>query len=108
MPWLVLILLHCACASPSPRMAGAVRHGTRLQGIDFAVFHKDDMAEVIRLTFIARPVPHDLSVLMAEVAAITTGCEVIAFSGKTLVSGDTGVARFDLDCWGVLSPRPRS
>lgn len=107
MRFLVLLLL-CACATPSPRMMGAVRHDVRLQGIDFVVFHKDDRAEVVRTSFIARPSRREISALMARAAAQATGCEVIAFSGKTLVPGDTGVARFDLDCWGALSPGPGS
>lgn len=105
---LVLLLILAACASPSPQMAGAVRHDIRLQGIDFAIFHKEDRAEVIRMTFVPRPKTRNIPALMAEAAARTTGCEVIAFSGKALAPGDTGVARFDLDCWNVLSPRPGS
>lgn len=107
MRFLVLLLL-CACASPSPAIFGAVRHEVRLQGIDFVVFHKDDRAEVVRTTFIARPSRREIPVLMARAAAQATGCEVIAFSGKTLAPGDTGVARFDVDCWDALSPRPES
>jgi hypothetical protein len=108
MRYLVLLLSLCACATPSPRMMGAVRHHVRLQGIDFVVFHRDDRAEVVRTSFIVRPSPREISALMAQAAAQATGCEVIAFSGKTLVPGDTGVARFDLDCWGALSPAPGS
>lgn len=107
MRFLVLLLL-CACASPSPAMLGAVRHEVRLQGIDFVVFHKDDRAEVVRTTFIARPSRRDIPDLMAQAAAQATGCEVIAFSGRTLAPGDTGVARFDLDCRDAFSPRPGS
>lgn len=103
-----LLFLLCACASPSPRMAGAVRHDVRLDRLDFAVFHKDDRAEVVRKSFVARPSRPDIARLMALAAAQATGCEVIAFSRRTLVPGDTGVAGFDLDCWGVLSPRPGS
>lgn len=105
---LFLVLILCACASPSPGMLGAARHDIRLHNIDFVVFHKDDRAEVVRTTFIARPSRQEIPALMARAAAQATGCEVIAFSGKTTVPGDTGVARFDLDCWGALSPRPDS
>lgn len=89
-------------------MLGAVRHKMCLQGIDFVVFHKDDRAEVVRTTFITRPSRREIPVLMAQAAAQATGCKVIAFSGKTLAPGDSGVARFDLDCWDALSPRPGS
>lgn len=103
---LVFLLLLAACASPSPRMAGAARHDVRLNGIDFVVFHQDDRAEVLRMTFLARPSRHDVPRLMARAAAQATGCAVIDFSRKTLAPGDTGVASFDLDCWGALNPRP--
>lgn len=89
-------------------MFGAVRHDVRLEGIDFVVFHKDDRAEVVRMTFVARPARADIPRLMAQAAGQATGCAVIGFSRKTQVPGDTGVASFDLDCWGVLSPRPDS
>ncbi|WEF23471.1 hypothetical protein [Paracoccus sp. S3-43] len=105
---LVLLLILCACASPSPRMLGALRHDVRLEGIDFAVFHKDEMAEFARMTFVARPWRRDIPALMVQAAAQATGCEVIAFSGKALTPRDTGVLRFDLDCWGALSRRPDS
>ncbi len=105
---LVLLFLLCACASPSPRMSGAIRHEVRLDGIDFVVFQKDDRAEVVRMTFLARPSRAGIPRLMAEAAAQATGCEIIAFSRKTLAPGDTGVAEFDLDCWGALTPRPES
>ena len=89
-------------------MMGAVRHDIRLQGIDFAVFHKEDRAQVVRMTFLARPSPTAIHPLMEQAAAQATGCAVIPFSGTTGVPRDTGVAAFDLDCWGVLSPRPDS
>lgn len=105
---LVFLLLLAACATPSLRMMGAVRHDIRLKGMDFAVFHKDDRAEVVRLTFVARPSVTVIRPLMEQAAAHTTGCTVIPFSATAKVPRDTGVARFDLDCWGALSPRPGS
>ena len=103
---LALLLLLCACATPSPRMMGSVRHDIRLQGMDFAVFHKDDRAEVVRLDFVARPSVASIRPLMEQAAQQATGCRVIPFSGTSVVSRDTGVASFDLDCWGTLSPGP--
>ncbi len=87
---------------------GAVRHDIRLHGMDFAVFHKDDRAEVVRTSFVARPEPHQIHALMVRAAAQTTGCAVIPDSIATRVPGDPGVATFDLDCWGTLSRRPGS
>ncbi|MFC3629850.1 hypothetical protein ACFOM8_10385 [Paracoccus angustae] len=105
---LVLLLLLAACATPSPRMMGAIRHDIRLQGMDFAVFHKDDRAQVMRLTFAARPSVAVIRPLMEQAAAQTTGCTVIPFGVTARTPRDTGVATFDLDCWGALSPRPDS
>lgn len=105
---LVLLLLLAACATPSPRMMGAVRHDIRLQGLDFAVFHKNDRAEVVRLTFVARPKATVIRPLMEQAAAQATGCAVIPFSATAKDPRDTGVMTFDLDCWGALTPRPGS
>jgi len=85
-----------------------MRHDIRLQGIDFVVFHKEDRAQVVRMTFLARPSPTVIHPLMEQAAARATGCAVIPFSGTAKMARDTGLATFDLDCWGVLSPRPDS
>lgn len=103
-----LLLLLAACATPSPRMMGAVRHDIRVEGMDFAVFHKDDRAEVVRLDFVARPSVMAIRPLMERAAAQATGCSVIPFSAAAGTPRDTGVVTFDLDCWGALSPRPGS
>lgn len=103
---LVLLLLLCACATPSPRMMGASRHDIRLQGLNFAVFHKEDRAEVVRLDFVARPSVARIRPLMEQAAAQSTGCRVIPFSATSMAPRDTGVVAFDLDCWGTLSPGP--
>ena len=108
MRYLAVLLMLCACASPSPGMMGAVRHDVRVGGLDFAVFHKDDRAEVVRMTSVARPSRATIPQLMAQAAGQATGCTVIDFSRKTLAPGDTGVASFDLDCWVALSPRPEN
>lgn len=98
MRFVLLTLLLAACASPAPDYFGAARHEVRQGGIDFVVFHKGSEAEVVRLGYLARagraPVPR----LMEAAAAAATGCRVIANSMRTKIPGDTGVARFDLDC----------
>lgn len=95
---LALLLVLSACASPAPDMFGAGRAEVSRGGIDFVVFHKGSTAEVVRLGYLSRaeraPVPR----LMAEAAAAATGCRVIANSMVTRIPGDTGVARFALDC----------
>lgn len=97
-----LLLLLCpalaACASPAPQFFGATRHDITLSGIDFAVFHKEDRAEVIRLGYLPRPARAQVPALMVEAAERTTGCRVIPGSAVTGLPGDTGEARMDLDC----------
>ena len=89
-------------------MAGALRHDVRVGGMDFAVFHKEDRAEVVRMTFAPPGTRRPIPALMARAAGQATGCAVIPFSGRTQAPGDVGVARFDLDCRGVLSLRPET
>lgn len=95
---LVFFLLLGACATPSPRMMGAVRHEITLQGMNFVVFQKDDQAEVVRMDFVVRPDRSQIHALMRQAVSQTTGCKVIPFSMTAKVPGDPGVATFDLDC----------
>lgn len=104
---LVLLLMLGACATPSPRMLGAERHDITLDGMGFVVFHKHDQAEVVRLSFVARPDRGKIHALMRRAASRTTGCAVIPFSMTAKVPGDPGVAVFDLDCRSAI-PRPDS
>lgn len=99
MRWMFTPLLLSACmASPAPQFFGAARHEVRLDGIDFVVFHKGDQAEVVRMGYLTRheraPVPR----LMEEAIARTTGCRAIPGTMVTGLPGDTGEARFELDC----------
>lgn len=99
MKTLPLLLVLAACgASPAPQFFGAARHEITLGGIDFVVFHKDTRAEVVRLGYLTRrdrlPVPE----LMAQAVEQTTGCRVIPGSMITGLPGDTGEARFRLNC----------
>ena len=95
---LPLLLLAACGASPAPKFFGATRHDITLGGINFVVFHKDNAAEVVRLGYLTRagraPVPD----LMAQAAEQTTGCKVIPSSMITGLPGDTGEAKFRLDC----------
>ena len=95
-----LLLLAACGASPAPEMFGAARHEVTRGGIVFTVIHQGNEAEVVRMGYLTRaeraPVPR----LMEEAAAEATGCAVIAGSMVTKIPGDTGVARFDLDCAG--------
>lgn len=95
---LATLLLLSACATPAPRFFGATRHEVTRGGIDFVVFHLGNRAEVVRKGYLARPARDKVPALMIEAAAAATGCKVIANSMVTGLPGDTGEARFDLDC----------
>jgi len=95
---LAALLMLSACATPAPQFLGATRHQVTRGGIDFVVFHRGSRAEVVRLGYLARPDRDRVPALMIEAAEATTGCKVIANSMVTGLPGDTGEARFDLDC----------
>lgn len=95
---LPLLALAACGASPAPDMFGAVRSDVTRGGMDFVVFHKGSTAEVVRMGYLARPERGAVPALMAEAAAEATGCRVIPHSMETKIPGDTGVARFALDC----------
>ncbi len=96
---LILLFGLAACsASPAPQFFGATRHPIRLGGIDFVVFRKDNLAEVVRLGYLSRPARAAVPQLMEEAAAHATGCRVRPGSMVTGLPGDTGEARFRLDC----------
>lgn len=94
---LLLPLVGCG-ASPSPDMFGSVRSEVTRGGIDFVVFQDGSEVEVVRMGYLARPARARVPTLMAEAAEAATGCRVIPNSMTTRIPGDTGVARFTLDC----------
>lgn len=96
-----LLLFLAACgASPAPDMFGATRSEVTRGGVDFVVFRKGTTVEVVRLGYLARADRSPVPALMADAAEVTTGWRVIANSMTTRIPGDTGVARFALDCRG--------
>ncbi len=95
---ILLLLLLSACASPAPEFIGATRTKVTRGGIDFVVFHAGSRAEVVRMGYLSRSARAPVPGLMAEAAAAASGCRVIANSMKTGIPGDTGEARFGLDC----------
>lgn len=97
-PILLLFFLAACGASPAPQFFGAARHEVTLDGIRFVVFHKDDRAEVVRMGYLTRPERARVPALMEKAILQTTHCQVIAGSMVTGLPGDTGEARFDLDC----------
>lgn len=93
-------LLAClaACASPAPEFFGTNRQELREGGIDFVVFWSASRAEVVRMGYLARAERPAVPALMIRAAERATGCRVIPGSVVTGLPGDTGEARFDLDC----------
>ncbi|MCV2868367.1 hypothetical protein OEW28_06965 [Defluviimonas sp. WL0002] len=69
-----------------------------MEGIDFAVFRKGNRAEVVRLGYLGRSERDPVPRLMEQAIALTTGCKPAPGSKETGVPGDTGEARFTLDC----------
>lgn len=104
LPTLILLLIFvlpvAACVSPAPEFFGASRHEVARGGIRFVVFRQGDWVEVVRTGYLTRAERAPVPGLMAEAAAAATGCRVIPGSMTTKIPGDTGVARFDLDCAG--------
>ncbi|AGT09829.1 hypothetical protein [Paracoccus aminophilus] len=95
---LLLFLFLSACASSAPEFAGARRHDVTLEGIHFAVFHKDNRAEVIRLGYLTREQRRPVPLLMIRAVEQTTGCRVLRDSFRTRLPGETGEARMSLHC----------
>lgn len=97
---LPLLLLLAACVSPAPDFFGAARHEVTRGGIGFVVFQRADQVEVVRTGYLSRAARGPVPLLMAEAAEAATGCRVLPGSMRTRIPGDTGVARFDIDCAG--------
>lgn len=95
---LFLCLSLCACASPAPQFFGADRQDITLDGYRFAVFHKANRAEVIRLGYLSRAERAAVPALMIRAAEDATGCTVISGSVVTGLPGDTGEAKMRLRC----------
>lgn len=95
---LPMLFLLAACASPAPDFFGAARHDVTRGGIKFLVYQHADEVEVVRMGYLSRVARAPVPRLMQEAAAEATICRVIPGSMRTKIPGDTGVARFDLDC----------
>ncbi len=95
-----LLFLLSACATPAPDFFASARHDITRGGIDFVVFQQADGVEVVRRGYLTRAQRASVPQLMTEAAEAATGCHVLPGSIRTKIPGDTGVARFDLDCGG--------
>lgn len=100
---LPLCLLAACGAQPAPQFFNAERHDLTLGGIEFAVFLKDEYAEVIRLGGYLPMAERDrVPALMQQAAALAAGCPVAGpargFYASPSLPGDTGEARFEMAC----------
>ena len=89
-------------ASPAPVFFGAKRHEVEIDGYRFAVFLKDNHAEVVRLGYLARPARDGVPARMIAAAEQASGCRVAGPAAgpwrSPSLPGDTGEARFTLNC----------
>lgn len=92
-----LCLMSCG-ASPAPSFFGAARHDVVAGGVRFAVFRKGNEAEVVRLDYASRAQRQAVPALMQQAIRMATGCDAVPGSMRTGLPGDTGEARFDLEC----------
>lgn len=92
---LMCIVALVACgASPSPQFFNATRSDVVVEGRSFAVFHRDNRAQVIRLGY-ASPAERALvPAQMLRAVALATGCTPVAAS----FVGDSGERRGRLRC----------
>ena len=94
------LLLLAACVSPAPDFFGAERQEVTRGGIRFVIYRSGAEVEVVRMGYLARPARAAVPRLMAEAVEEATGCPVVPGSMTTKIPGETGVARFDLNCPG--------
>lgn len=94
-------------ASPAPVFFGAKRHMVEIDGYRFAVFlkadHAEEMrAEVVRLGYLSRAARDGVPARMIAAAEQVSGCKVqgpaTGIWRSPSLPGDTGEARFVLDC----------
>lgn len=89
-------------ASPAPVFFGAKRHEVVIDGYRFVVFLKGDHAEVVRLGYLSRAERDGVPARMIAAAEQISGCKVqgpaTGIWRSPSLPGDTGEARFALDC----------
>lgn len=97
------LCLLAGCASGvAPAFFGAERHDLTLEGHKFAVYLKEDHAEVFRLGYLSRAERDAIPPLMERAAEQASGCAIAGPAAGIYRSpslpGDTGEARFRLKC----------
>ncbi len=88
-------LLLAACgASPAVEFMGATRTDVTRDGRNYAVFHKDNRVEVIRLGHAARGEHQAIRATMIALVPQVTGCKLV----ETSLIGDSGEMRASIRC----------
>ena len=92
---LPLLLLLVACAnSPSPRLLGATRAETIVEGRTFVVYRKDTIAEVVRLGWATMEERQGMRERMILAAEQATGCT----ANQASAEGDDGELKVRIRC----------
>jgi hypothetical protein len=98
MKWAASLLCLCALAacdaSPAPKMIGATRMETTVEGRQFVVYQKDSLAEVVRLGWATAQERQGMRERMIEAAAQATGCKPNPASAE----GDDGELKVRISC----------
>ena len=98
MKWAVSLLCLClmaACdASPAPKMIGATRFETVVEGRSFVVYQKGTLAEVVRLGWAGVEERQGMRERMIQAAAQATGCKPNPASAE----GDDGELKLRISC----------
>ena len=91
---LCLMLLSACDASPAPKMIGATRVETQVEGRTFVVYQKGTLAEVVRLGWATMAEREGMREQMIQAAAQATGCKPNAASAE----GDDGELKLRISC----------
>lgn len=95
MKHLILLLCLAGCgAQPTPTMFGAERYEATVDGRDYVVFHKGNMAEVIRLGYATRGEHRAIRETMVALVPQVTGCKW----RESSIQGDSGEIRGLVTC----------
>ena len=92
---LLALLLLAACAnSPSPKLIGATRAETMVEGRTFVVYRKDTLAEVVRLGWASATERRGMRERMILAAEQATGCT----ANEASAEGDDGELKVRIRC----------
>jgi hypothetical protein len=99
---LLSLLLLAACASPAPAFFGADQARVTVEGTRFAVYHRGDMAQAIRLDAASRATLPLMRARLFRAVELATGCAPIPGTDDPVqgVRNDPGVLTVQIDCDG--------